>query len=110
MVNELLPTIRRQTTIFLASKNYSQKEIAEMLDITNAAVSQYLSNKRGKKSSKLEKEIKKYILEKYDLKKTFSENVCEICIHIRKSNALCHYHKMIKKVNIKECEKCRSYH
>jgi predicted transcriptional regulator len=107
MVNELLPTIRRQTTIFLASKNHSQKEIAQMLDITDAAVSQYLSKKRGKQVSRLEKEIKRYIQEKYDIKKSFSENVCDICMHIRKSNALCYYHKMVKKVDIKECNNCR---
>jgi len=44
----VLPTIRSELAKELA-KAMSQKEISEILGITQAAVSQYVSNKRGSK-------------------------------------------------------------
>jgi predicted transcriptional regulator len=43
----VLPAIRRELALELKRRGKSQKEIAEILDITKAAVSQYLKNKRG---------------------------------------------------------------
>ena len=45
---EVLPALRRQLAIELVSQGHSQREAASRLGITEAAVSQYLSSKRGK--------------------------------------------------------------
>ncbi|MBD3259862.1 helix-turn-helix domain-containing protein [Candidatus Woesearchaeota archaeon] len=43
----VLPAVRRELAVQLKRNGKSQKEIAELLGITNAAVSQYLKDKRG---------------------------------------------------------------
>lgn len=48
IVNEILPSVRSLVANELQDKGYSQTEIAGILDITQPAVSQYLSASRGK--------------------------------------------------------------
>lgn len=43
----ILPAIRRELTLALKELGKPQKEIAKLLGVTEAAVSQYLSSKRG---------------------------------------------------------------
>jgi predicted transcriptional regulator len=43
----ILPAIRRELSIALKEQGKSQKEIAQLLGVTEAAVSQYISAKRG---------------------------------------------------------------
>jgi predicted transcriptional regulator len=43
----LLPAIRRELSIALKAAGKSQKDIAKLLGVTEPAVSQYLSQKRG---------------------------------------------------------------
>jgi hypothetical protein len=43
----ILPAIRRELSMALKELGKSQKEIAKLLGVTDAAVSQYLSAKRG---------------------------------------------------------------
>ena len=43
----ILPAIRRELTIALKELGKSQKEIAKLLGVTEAAISQYQSSKRG---------------------------------------------------------------
>jgi len=52
-----VPAIKAKLAKELKEKGYSQKEIAAVLDVTEAAVSQYLSGKRAK-SKKKEQESK----------------------------------------------------
>jgi predicted transcriptional regulator len=47
IVNELLPALRSVVARELYSRGYSQSEIAEMMDLTQPAVSQYLNKVRG---------------------------------------------------------------
>lgn len=57
----ILPAIRRELAISLKKEGMKQKDIAIRLRVTNAAISQYLSNKRAseiKFSDKIKKEIK----------------------------------------------------
>ncbi len=44
----ILPAIRKKFAVELKKKGKKQKEIASLLNITEAAVSQYLKKKRGK--------------------------------------------------------------
>lgn len=43
----LLPAIRRELAISLKEAGHGQKQIAAMLGVTDAAISQYVSGKRG---------------------------------------------------------------
>ena len=58
-VRYVIPSLRRELAIHLSKEKLKQKEIAELLEITPAAVSQYLKQKRGTTSfpQKIEKEI-----------------------------------------------------
>lgn len=107
MVTELLPTIRKETVSFLISKNYSQREISKILQISEAAVSQYIKNKRGMHKKELEKLISDYIQKNYDLNQSFSENVCRMCVYFRKSDYFCKSHKLVSNVSKEQCNGCR---
>ena len=48
VVWKILPAVKSRLARKLKDKGMKQKDIAEMLDITEAAVSQYLSGKRAK--------------------------------------------------------------
>jgi uncharacterized protein len=52
----ILPTIRKQLALSLKEQGMKQKEIAKSLNLTEAAVSQYLNKKRGDEV-KFDKEI-----------------------------------------------------
>ena len=62
-VRYILPAIRRDfAKILVKEKEKSQKEAADILDITEAAVSQYIHNKRAKEvvfSEDVSNEIRK---------------------------------------------------
>jgi len=44
----LIPVLRKELSVSLKKKGLSQKEIADLLGLTPAAVSQYIKEKRGK--------------------------------------------------------------
>lgn len=106
MVMELLPTIRKETAKFLLSRNYSQKEISKIMQVSEAAVSQYIKRKRGRHKKELERIISKYIYQSYDINKSFAENICEMCTFFRKSNYFCKSHKLISKISDQSCRSC----
>ncbi len=57
----ILPALRRELTVCMKEQGKSQKEIAGLLGVTEAAVSQYLSSKRAMDvefSKKIKAEIK----------------------------------------------------
>ena len=56
----ILPAVRREIALALVKKGLKQREIAKRLGMTEAAVSQYVKNKRAK-SIELPAEIKKDI-------------------------------------------------
>ncbi|MEM0203398.1 MAG: helix-turn-helix domain-containing protein [Archaeoglobaceae archaeon] len=91
MVKYVLPAIRAMVAKELIERGYKIKEVAEMLGLTQAAVSQYLRSKRGKRGLELlEKndEVKKIVAEIADVvskkKDAKSEEyVCRICEAMR---------------------------
>lgn len=56
----LLPVVKSELAKELSDRGMSQKKIAEVIDVTQAAVSQYISKKRGGKM-KLTPQMKKDI-------------------------------------------------
>ncbi|MBU5688595.1 MAG: helix-turn-helix domain-containing protein [Candidatus Aenigmarchaeota archaeon] len=85
----LLPTIRALIAKELKEKyNLTQEKIAELMDITQPAVSQYLKESRGKNAKKIEKNdnIMKIIeeiafrLKNNDIKDSeISKKICQLC-------------------------------
>ncbi|KXA95877.1 hypothetical protein AKJ65_00025 [candidate division MSBL1 archaeon SCGC-AAA259E19] len=95
VATKVLPAIRTVLVKDLINRHeLSQKEVAESLGVTQAAVSQYLSSTRGDrdledklKNSKLFgriRELSDKIAEGNPQKSQISEDFCDICRLIRK--------------------------
>jgi len=110
VVNELLPTIRKMAAVRMIKEGKSQRETAKTLGLTEAAVSHYVSKKRGEIDKKLELIITKAMDRYYQDDRSFSENVCAICKGLRRSKQMCAIHRHIgqSKLDGKECDFCLS--
>lgn len=53
VVNEVLPAVRSIVARELAERGYTQTEIADMMGVTQPAVSQYLSTTRGQRVQRI---------------------------------------------------------
>jgi len=93
----ILPGIRREITKSLLKNGLSQKEVAKKLGITDAAVSQYLSEKRGR----VEIKDKKILVEiKNSAERIIAgdesvmvEEMCRICSLIKSTRILSNLYK-----------------
>jgi predicted transcriptional regulator len=95
----LLPALRREVAMRFKSEAYSQKDIAKLMDITPAAVSQYLHNKRAKK---LDIEIDHNIIDEAvkAIQKSPKEYSKILQESLKKMHKLvCEIHKRIEKVD-----------
>ena len=107
----VIPSIRSKLAKELLNLGKKQREISEMLEITQPAVSQYLSDKRGHEIS-FDPVVEEYIrdlasdlvsgqLDTIDLIPKF----CHICKTIKTQEVLCQLHK--QKVDIPQyCNVC----
>jgi|Deesub1362B_J571_1020462.scaffolds.fasta_scaffold00058_124 hypothetical protein len=79
----IIPALRRELTRELHNYGLSQKEISECLGITQAAVSQYLKNKRGatvELSDEVREEIKELAKRiKNGERPALEEEICKLC-------------------------------
>lgn len=97
VVKYLLPAIRAMVAKELIERGYRIKEVAKMLGLTQAAVSQYLTSKRGKKGMEFlegNEDVKKIVVDLVDAivkRKTNIEDeveyLCRICESIRNLQA-----------------------
>jgi predicted transcriptional regulator len=106
-VRYILPAIRKQLTIALAKNGLKQNQIAKLLNITPAAVSQYTKEKRGTTSFPkiVQKEINnstKLILEN---KSTPHKELYKISNLIKETATICDIHRLYDNVP-KTCEVC----
>jgi hypothetical protein len=93
-----LPSLRRELVKAMSKNGLKRKEIAKSLDVTEAAVCQYLKSKRGtrfKFNKTVKKRIEKVAMEvvKSKKKETVVLAICEICATLRKQKALCKLHQ-----------------
>ena len=106
----LIPALRRELSkIFILDFKLSQKQISEVLGITESAVSQYLSSKRGdelKFSKKEIDKIKKFAKKIMADKKHSKEHFYKLCLDLRGTKSLCELHKKQDKNIPKNCELC----
>lgn len=101
----ILPTIRRYFAIYLKEQGLKQKEVAELLGINTATISQYSSNKRGHKinfNQKILEEIKKAARNIKDTASYFREtqNILRL---LREESIICDVHKQFSSVP-KDCD------
>ena len=106
----LIPSIRKELAkIIVNNYAFSQKNAAKILGITEGAVSQYLSKKRGANFRFNEEDIEKIkraakkIVEN---KSNVIHEMNELCIEFRRSKTLCAVHKSTDELISKECDIC----
>ena len=115
IVTTILPAIRSLITKeLLSSYHLTQKEAADLLGLTQPAVSQYYRESRGFKVKLLEKqpEIMKMIdgltrdiaAERLNAKEIQSR-FCSICKSVRESKTICQLHEDIYP-SIAPCSEC----
>lgn len=93
VVKDVLPAVRSVMAREMQERGYNQTEIAETLDLTQPAVSQYLSASRGKKVQKIEQDDESYakVQGLLDLvlegapEEEVSQEFCEVCLSIREN-------------------------
>ncbi len=115
VVGSVLPGIRSiMTRELLTTYKMTQQEAADLLGITQAAVSQYNREARGSKVKLLEKEkeiikiindLTKDIVDKKINFREINQRFCEVCKEIRKKGLICKLHEDIYP-SIAPCEKC----
>jgi len=106
----VLPVLRRELALVLVRDNkLAQKEAARLLGITEAAVSQYLSGKRGN-DIKLSKDVKAEIKLSAEKLLKGKSNVLEQTMHLLQhkliTNLVCDYHKTNDPLIKKDCKIC----
>ena len=98
----ILPSIRSELTKELVKLGISRKDVSERLEITQAAVSQYLSDKRGhdvvfeKETKKAIKKLADDIVKDKDNAKDLSIRICEICKFAKGEKSICEICDMVK--------------
>jgi predicted transcriptional regulator len=107
----IIPGIRSVLAKELFKLNMKQKDISDLLDITQPAVSQYLSDKRGNEIEFTDEiffmihhfalELKQGEISKLDM----IPRMCQICRRIKAEDIMCYLHK--EKGSVPEdCKAC----
>lgn len=95
----VIPTIRSELAKELLNLGMKQKQISEILDITQPAVSQYISDKRGhgiKFEPEVQNMIKDFAQDLVDGKASQMDiipKMCEICKKVKAEEVVCQMHK-----------------
>lgn len=83
MASKVIPMIRGELARELVARGYSKKEVAEILGVTIAAVSQYTSRKRGDTSDEEIKKIVREIVDDFEAgiisKDDLNVKLCFVC-------------------------------
>ena len=104
------PSLRKEIANIMVKKHgLKQKEVAETLGVTKAAVSHYVNEKRSKKKIfdkkfeiKIEESVKKIIEDEVDSAK----EIQNLLNSIRKNKTLCDIHRMFDDKVPGECGIC----
>ena len=110
----VLPAIRKQLAVKLVEKGWAQKEVAKLMHITEAAISQYKKQKRAKEEifcGEMDKELEqsvKTILQ--DRSKLYTE-IVRLNRAVKEKGIICKLHKEKSPLEKKQlhCVNC-GYH
>jgi predicted transcriptional regulator len=115
IAQNVLPTVRALLAKTLMEKHgLTQKQTAEKLGISQAAISQYSRELRGFKIKNLQKNkniiseiesLANKLIKNSERPEVIMLNTCKICKEIRKSKLICEIHKELNS-NLKNCELC----
>ncbi|MHA1785853.1 MAG: transcriptional regulator [Candidatus Helarchaeota archaeon] len=117
VVKKVLPALKAQIVKELHNKyNMKQQEIAKILGITQPSVSLYLSGERGsfvdilqaEEMNKLN-EISASIADKNISEQNLMEEICSICINLRRAGILCELHGQLDKCKTPSCGFCDAF-
>ena len=92
----ILPAIRKQLAAKLVDSGMSQKEVAKLMQLTEAAISQYKKLKRAKENifnPEIDREIEKSVKEILKDKKTITNEISRLAQFIKESGIVCTLHK-----------------
>jgi len=104
----ILPAIRAELTKQMIQLGVSQADVAKKLNVSRAAVTQYVKNKRAI-DFEFDEPIRKQI--KISAKRILEDSVDHmkefqiICDNVRETGMLCQFHKKIEAVDT-ECSIC----
>ena len=95
-VRYVLPALRRELAQKLSEKGLKQREIAEILNITPAAVSQYLKAKRGTTTlrAELSKEAEKSAARIIEDKELAQSEIYHLTQIVKKKAMICAIHRL----------------
>ena len=106
----LIPALRREfTKIFIKDYSLTQRKAAEILGITEAAISQYTNSKRGNEIEFSKKELSKIKKSAEEIMKNpeiLIRNLYNLCVSLRESKVICELHKSHDKSIPKNCDVC----
>jgi len=115
VVTTVLPAVRSLVTRQLTTDyNFTQQEVADLLGLTQPAISQYLQQSRGTKVKILEKQpeimtliddLTKDVVSAKLRPRELQSKFCEICKTIRKKRIICFLHEEIYP-SIAPCSEC----
>ena len=92
----ILPAIRKQLAAKLVDSGMSQKEVANLMQLTEAAISQYKKLKRAKENifnPEIDREIEKSVKEILKDKKVITNEISHLAQFIKESGIICTLHK-----------------
>jgi predicted transcriptional regulator len=106
----LLPALRKEfAKIFVGEYNLKQKEVAHLIGLTEAAVSQYLQSKRGtelKFTTDEKNLISKYAKKIIADRENFNLHLFDVCRELCQLGTICSIHKRMDKAHAKNCNIC----
>lgn len=107
----IIPSLRKELTkIFVKDYKIKQKECANILGITEAAVSQYLKSKRANEISFSKKELglikKRAEMILKNKNENYMKNLYELCNELKGSKTICKFHKNQDSSIPKNCKIC----
>ncbi len=102
----IIPAIRREIASGLLKKGLRQRQIAQKLEVTDAAISQYFKSKRGsevKFNERLRQEIGQSV-ERISEGKSVMKEIQRLCRLCHEDGLCCYVHKRHGAPN--ECDAC----
>lgn len=101
----VIPTIRKHLAIAMKEQGYKQKDIASLMGINTAAISQYNSTKRGNKITLSKEVLEEIKISAASIKDQFTylQEVQRLIKIIRHTNALCQVHRLFSNLP-SQCE------
>ncbi|MDP2750253.1 MAG: helix-turn-helix domain-containing protein [Nanoarchaeota archaeon] len=107
----VLPALRKEMVSAMVKKGLKQKDIAKVMGITEASVSQYLSGKRGAELEIENKTIKTIEEKTNQLIKNPNDYIkilSTLSKQLMKKGIVCKFHKKTDKNVPKTCQVCKS--